>query len=125
VIEVATVETLKSLLTTRDGVELDEDVAFAVGVNGDVNDLAVLLVALGLDLCLEVFDPVVTPVPLFPRIVLATLHTTRGKYILISIEGILDLDTLGSHGLIDDRSAGLADDRLGTLFGGLGIVAAS
>jgi hypothetical protein len=73
VVERATVETLESLLATGDRVELDEDVALAVGVNSNVNDLAVLLIALSLDFELELLDPVVTPVALFPSNVLASV----------------------------------------------------
>lgn len=72
-VESTTVETLESLLTTGDGVELDEDVALAVGVDSNVNDLAVLLVTLGLDLVLELLVPVVTVVALLPGNVLANV----------------------------------------------------
>ena len=72
-VESTTVETLESLLTTGDGVELDEDVALAVGVDSNVNDLAVLLVTLGLDLMLELLVPVVTVVALLPGNVLANV----------------------------------------------------
>jgi hypothetical protein len=67
VVEVATVETLKSLLTAGDRVELDENFALTVGVDGDMNNFAVLLVALSLDLRLQLLDPAVAPVLLFPR----------------------------------------------------------
>lgn len=72
-VESTTVETLESLLTTGDGVELDEDVALAVGVDSNVNNLAVLLVTLGLDLVLELLVPVVTVVALLPGNVLANV----------------------------------------------------
>lgn len=72
-VESTTVETLESFLTTGDGVELDEDVALAVGVDSNVNDLAVLLVTLGLDLVLELLVPVVTVVALLPGNVLANV----------------------------------------------------
>ena len=72
-VESTTVETLESLLTAGDGVELDEDVAVAVGIDSNVNDLAVLLVTLGLDLVLELLVPVVTVVTLFPGNVLANV----------------------------------------------------
>jgi len=64
---------LESLLTAGDGVELDEDVALAVGIDSNVNDLAVLLVTLGLDLVLELLVPVVTIVALLPGNVLANV----------------------------------------------------
>lgn len=64
---------MESLLTAGDGVELDEDVTLAVGVDSNVNDLAVLLVTLGLDLVLELLVPVVTVVTLFPGNVLANV----------------------------------------------------
>lgn len=72
-VESTTVETLESLLTAGDRVELDEDVTLAVGVDSNVNDLAVLLVTLGLDLVLELLVPVVTVVTLFPGNVLANV----------------------------------------------------
>jgi hypothetical protein len=90
-----------------------------------VNDLAVLLVALGLDLTLEILDPRVAPVLLFPDVVLARLNMKRVENILVSIEGILDFDALGSHGLVKDRSTGLADLRLGAVLSRLSVVAAS
>jgi hypothetical protein len=121
-VEVATIETLQGLLATGDGVELDEDVALAVGVDGDVNDLAILLVALSPDLLLEILDPGVTPVLLFPNAVLARLYEERMGNILVSIESVLDLDALGSHRPVDDRSTRLADDSLGAL-GRLGHIA--
>ena len=64
---------MESLLTAGDGVELDEDVTLAVGVDSNVDDLAVLLVTLGLDLVLELLVPVVTVVTLFPGNVLANV----------------------------------------------------
>ena len=64
---------MESLLTAGDGVELDEDVTLAVGVDSNVNDLAVLLVTLGLDLVLELLVPVVTVVALFSGDVLANV----------------------------------------------------
>jgi hypothetical protein len=66
-VEVATVETLESLLAAGDGIKLDEDVALAVGVDGDVDDLAVLFAALALDLYFELLDPAVAEVLLFPK----------------------------------------------------------
>jgi hypothetical protein len=51
-VEVAAVQSLKSFLATGDGLELDEDIALAVGVDSDVDNLAILLVALSLDLSL-------------------------------------------------------------------------
>jgi hypothetical protein len=68
---------LESLLTTGDRVELDEDIALAVGVDRNVNDLAVLLVALGPDLTLKLLDPVVTNVALFPSNVSAKVYEQR------------------------------------------------
>jgi hypothetical protein len=44
--------------------------------------------------------------------------------ILVRIEGILNLYALGCHWLIDDGRARLADNGLGALFGGLGVVTA-
>lgn len=66
-VEVATVEALKSFLAAGHGIKLDVNVAFGVGVDSDMNNLAVLLVAFALNLSLQVFDPVVTPSFLFPE----------------------------------------------------------
>jgi|TARA_R110002003_G_scaffold2062_4_gene23947 hypothetical protein len=48
---------LKGLLSSRDRVELDVDIALRVGVDGDMDNLSVLLVALVLDLSLEILGP--------------------------------------------------------------------
>jgi hypothetical protein len=66
VVEAATVETLQSFLTTRDGVKLDENFAFSVRIYGDLDDLAVLFVTLGPDLGLEVLDPAAAILALLP-----------------------------------------------------------
>jgi hypothetical protein len=115
VVEVPAVETLQSLLAARDGVELDINVALGVRVNGDVDDLAVFLVAFALNLGLEVLDPAVAEVLLLPANMLARQSTNGVVSILISVEGVLDLDTLRGHDLVDDRDTGLGDDGLSTL----------
>lgn len=48
-VEAATVKALESLLTSRNGVELDVDVALGVGIDSNMDYLAVLLVTLDLD----------------------------------------------------------------------------
>lgn len=65
-VKVAAVKTLKSLFSARDRVKLDVDVALRVGINSDVHDLPVFLVAFGLDLAFEVLDPAVAVGLLFP-----------------------------------------------------------
>lgn len=66
VIEVPAVQALKSLFAARDRIELDEDLTLTVGINSNVDNLAVLLLALGLDFNFEFFDPVVANDALFP-----------------------------------------------------------
>lgn len=60
VVEVAAVKTLEGLLTTSDRVELDKDISLRIGVNGDVNDFAVLGVAFSLDFRLKILRPIST-----------------------------------------------------------------
>lgn len=107
-VEVATVQALESLLTAGYRVELDEDVTLAVGVDSNVNDLAVLLVTLGLDLNLEILDPVIAPVALFPVTMLAMSHRKRKETyssaskafsILMHLEA-MGLSTTGARGLL-------------------------
>lgn len=110
VVEAATVETLESFLTTRDRVELHVNVAFGVGVDSDVNDLAVLLVTLNLDFGLKIFDPVITPGFLFPVEVSAFMYrnwrnevayssASKAFSILMHFEAI-GLSTTGTRGLL-------------------------
>jgi hypothetical protein len=65
-VEAPTVETLESLLSARYRVKLDVDVALGIRVNGDMNDLAVLLVALDSNLAFEILDPAIAVSLLFP-----------------------------------------------------------
>lgn len=98
---------MKSLLATGDRVELDKDVAFAVGVNSNVDDFAILLVTFGLDFDLKVFDPAVAIVALLPIALLVTLaKRMRETYssgskafsILMHLDGI-GSSTTGARGL--------------------------
>jgi hypothetical protein len=57
-VEAAAIETLQGLLSPRERVELDIDFPVCIGIDCDMNDVAVLLVALSLDLNLKIFDPV-------------------------------------------------------------------
>jgi hypothetical protein len=66
VVEVTTVETLEGFLSARYRIELDIDVAFRVGIDGDVDNLAIFLVALDLNFALKVLDPAVSEGFLFP-----------------------------------------------------------
>jgi hypothetical protein len=68
VVETASVKTLEGFLTSRDRVELDVDIALCVGVNSNVHNFAVLLVALDPDFGLEVLYPVVAPGLLFSEL---------------------------------------------------------
>ena len=69
-VEVATVETLEGLLATGNRVELDEDVAVRVDVDGDMNNLAVLSVALSLDISLHILRPARSELVWLPRNIL-------------------------------------------------------
>lgn len=66
VVEAATVETLKSLFAAADRVELDKDLALTVGIDSDVNYLAIFFFTLSLDFDLKLFNPVVANHALFP-----------------------------------------------------------
>jgi hypothetical protein len=82
VVETASVKTLEGFLTSRNRVELDVDIALCVGVNSNVHNFAVLLVALDLDFGLEVLYPVVAPGLLFSELKSAGArpkHDPRGK----------------------------------------------
>jgi hypothetical protein len=82
VVETASVKTLEGFLTSRNRVELDVDIALCVGVNSNVHDFAILLVALDLDFGLEVLYPVVAPGLLFSELRSACAHpkhNTREK----------------------------------------------
>ena len=108
-VEVTAVETLKSLLAAGDRIELDVDVAFTVRVYCNVNNLAIFLVTLGLDVDLKFFDPVDTNVAQFPIAVLVALahEEKRGTYssgskafsILMHFEA-MGLSTTGVLGLL-------------------------
>ena len=58
IVEGAAVETLDGLFTSGDILEFHVDVAVGIGVHSNVNNLAVLGVALIFDLILKNFDPV-------------------------------------------------------------------
>lgn len=57
-VEPPAIQALQSLLAAADRVKLDEHLSLGVGINGDVDDLSVLLVALELDFILELLNPV-------------------------------------------------------------------
>ena len=94
-VECPAVESLQGLLATADGVELDKDLAVGIGVDGDVNDFAVLLIALDFDLDLKLLGPVGAVLGQLPAQVLAQLFKKSGRsHLLISLEDVLDLDAL-------------------------------
>lgn len=88
---------MKGLLATVNFFELDIDVAIRVGIDGDVDDLAVLLVALSLNIFLELLGPVGT---VFLQLTVncvsmcETSRTTRVGYLLVRVKSVLNLDTL-------------------------------
>jgi hypothetical protein len=53
----ATVQALNGFLTARDSLEFEVDVALSVRIQGDMNNLAVLVLAFGFDVVFELFDP--------------------------------------------------------------------
>lgn len=61
--EESAVETLDGILAARDRFELDVDVALGVGVYCNVNNLAILLLALVANVVLELSGPVVATLP--------------------------------------------------------------
>lgn len=56
--EETTVETLDGVFAALDLVEFQVDVAFRVRIYGDVNNMAIFVIALLADVLLEFFDPV-------------------------------------------------------------------
>lgn len=114
VVEAATVKTLQSFLTARDRIKLDVDVAFCVRVDGNVDDLAVLLVTLGSDFRLEILDPVASVGVLLPGLMSACspMHLKAATYssglkafsILMHFEAI-GLSTIGARGLLTTGAA--------------------
>lgn len=96
-VEATTVKTLHSFLATGKRIELDVDVAIRVGVNSDVDNLAVLLVALGLHLDLQLFSPVGAKLLQLPGRKLACFQDEQNKttywsaskafWILIHLDG--------------------------------------
>ena len=67
-VEAATVQTLKSLLTACNRVEFDINITFRIGVGSNVEYFAVFLVTFDFDFGFEVLDPVVAPVLLLPNL---------------------------------------------------------
>jgi len=59
----ASVQTLHSLLTARDSVELDVDIALSVRIERKMYDVPVLLLAFFADVVFELFDPVFASLP--------------------------------------------------------------
>lgn len=86
---------MEGFLAAGDRVELDVNVALAVGIDSNMENLAVLLVTLGLDLTFEILDPAVAEVLLFPKAVLAISHIANKAKgcLLVSVKCVLDLDT--------------------------------
>lgn len=55
--EESAVETLDGVFAALDLVEFEVDITLGVGIEGDVDDLAVFFGALGADVVFELFDP--------------------------------------------------------------------
>lgn len=68
-VKAPSVKPLKGFLPAGDRLELHVDVSVAVGVYSDVDDLAILLVALALDLPLQPRDPIVAKLSQLPEFV--------------------------------------------------------
>jgi len=62
-VKVAAVQALDGVLSARDLVELEINVALRVGVERDVHNVAVLLLGLEADFVLELLGPVLTHLP--------------------------------------------------------------
>jgi hypothetical protein len=69
------VESLNGLLAAADFVELDIYFALAVGVKGNVNDMAILLLTFCLDIILELLDPCF---PCLPNSLISTNTRVQG-----------------------------------------------
>jgi hypothetical protein len=114
VVEAATVKTLQSFLTSGDRVKLDVNIAFSVRVDGNVDDLAILLVTLGPDFSFEVLDPAAAILSLLPGSESACnspylrggTHSSASKAfsILMHFEAI-GLSTTGARGLLTTGAA--------------------
>lgn len=122
-IETATVKSLQSFLPTGDRVKLDINVTFCVRIDGDVDDLAVLLVALNPNFAFEVLNPAVTVLLLLPGYWLAcgaiqrnkTTYSSASKAfsILMHFEAI-GLSTTGARGLLTTGAAPCLEGSAGS-----------
>ena len=61
--KVSPIKTLDRVLSALHTVELEIDVALAVWVEGDMHDMAVLLLGLGADVVFELLFPVLSSLP--------------------------------------------------------------
>lgn len=55
----SSIQTFNGILTTHDAVELHINVALRVGIDSDVDDVAVFVFGFDADVVFELFDPVV------------------------------------------------------------------
>jgi hypothetical protein len=74
--EVATVEAFDRVLASLHLVKLEINISFGVGLDGDVDDMAVFVLRLLANILLEFLDPVVS---LFPAIELANIDSQRQR----------------------------------------------
>ncbi len=58
--KVPPIETLDGIFASADTFEFEVNVAGSIWIEGDVDDMAVLLLAFGADIVFELFDPSVT-----------------------------------------------------------------
>jgi hypothetical protein len=78
--EVATVEALYRVLASLHLVKLEINVSFGVGLDGDVDDVAIFVLRFLANILLEFLDPVVS---LLPAIQLANISPTPQRLIII------------------------------------------
>ena len=112
--KVSPVKSLDSILSSLNTVELEVDVALAVWVEGDVHDVAVLLLGFGANVVLELFLPILPSLPVifisFVPIVEREIGSySAGSNIFLRTTHLLAVLTLTGSGFI---SFGLATGPL-------------
>lgn len=100
-VKVAAVESLDGVLSARNLVELEVDVALGVGVEGDVHDAAVLLRSFLPDFVLELLGPVLAHLPVAGLASLPGSKPNERRYVLGGIKHVVKHHTATSHADVD------------------------
>ena len=91
----APVETFDGVFPSLDPIELEIDLALGVGIQGNVDDVSVLLLTLGSDVVLQLLDPGLALLPGEP---LAGMPKRMGEgHILGWVEHVLEHDASAGH----------------------------